>query len=102
MVIAGEVARMVARGWADLAVAVLALAVELFEGILVRFAVYSRRNLYATLTKGWMERCLLCLLCSLWIVMTESGRPNGSNLAGVFLVSNKRVRRSSSGKEVLV
>ena len=78
MVIAGEVARMVARGWADLAVAVwaLALAVELFEGILVRFAVCSRRNSYATLTKGWMER---------WIVMTESGRPNGSNFSlGLF------------------
>ena len=54
MVIAGEVARMVARGWADLVVAVwaLALTVELFEGILVRFA-----DLFLTLTKAArMER----------------------------------------------
>ena len=38
MVIAGEVARIVARGWADLAVAVWALAAELLEGILIWFA----------------------------------------------------------------
>ena len=87
---------MVARGWADLVVAVwaLALTVELFEGILVRFA-----DLFLTLTKaarmergerGSVVQALLYFV--LFLDCDDRARvvaQNGSNLAGVFLCGVK-------------
>ena len=83
---------MVARGWADLVVAVwaLALTVELFEGILVRFA-----DLFLTLTKaarmergerGSVVQALLYFV--LFLDCDDRARvvaQNGSNLAGVYV-----------------
>ena len=93
-VIAGEVARMVARGWAVLAPALRTWTFELFEGILGVRCRYIAMEVSRD-DRAEDRRSVVRLAIPLFSLDCDQvGSPNGSNLAGVFFWCQEGVRRS--------